>query len=119
METRFVRRGTVVTLAAVLGLLVAATGVLVVLYVLEQGDAGRVAGEVTRTERTIDDRRDRLGAIESTVDDLESERSRLTGENQRLRACADPAKDSIAAARAGDKAAFDKALDEVLRNCER
>jgi septal ring factor EnvC (AmiA/AmiB activator) len=119
METRFVGRGTVVTLALVVGLLVAATGVLVVLYVVKQGDTGRLAGEVARTERTIDTRQDRLASLESTVDELDDERSRLDGENRKLHACADPAKDSITAAKAGDRAALDKALDEVVQNCER
>jgi hypothetical protein len=108
-----------VTLAVVVGLLVAATGALVVLYVMKQGDAGRVAGEVARTERTVDTRQDRLASIESTVDDLDAERGRLDDENQKLHACADPAKDSIAAARARDRAALDAALDKVVQNCER
>lgn len=119
MPTRFVRRGPLVALAVVVGLLVAATGVLAVLYLVQHGESGRAAGEVARTERAVDDRQDRLASIESTVDDLDAKRSRLEGDNRKLRACADPARDIVLAAQAGDKAALAEAIDEVLRNCER
>lgn len=119
MGTRSVRSGTVVTLAIVLGLLVAATGVFVTLYTNKQGDAERAAGELARTERTIDSRQDRLDSIESTMDELDSDRTRLEGENGRLHACADPAKDMIDAARSGDEAGFNAASADAIQNCGR
>jgi hypothetical protein len=119
MQTRNVRSGTVVTLAVVVGLLVAATGVFVALYVMKRGDVERATGEIARTERTIDNRQERLGSIESTVDQLEAARTGLEDDNQRLHACADPARDMFAAAQAGDKAALDEAVDGVVRNCAR
>jgi hypothetical protein len=113
------RSGTVVTLAVVVGLLVAATGVFVALYVMKRGDVERATGEVTRTERAIDSRQARLDSIKSTVDDLKAERTRLEGDNTRLHACVDPTRAMFAAAQAGDKAALDAAIDDVVRNCGR
>jgi hypothetical protein len=118
MDKRYVRSGTVVTLAVVVGLLVAATGVFVALYVMKRGDVERATGEVTRTERAIDDRQVRLNGIESTVDDLEAERTRLEDDNERLHACADPTRAMFAAAQSGDRAALDAAIDDVVQNCE-
>jgi hypothetical protein len=53
------------------------------------------------------------------VDDLDAERSRLEGDNRKLRACADPARDTVLAAQAGDETALAEAIDAVLENCER
>jgi hypothetical protein len=119
MPTRFVRRGPLVGLAVVVGLLVAAAGVLAVLYLVQHGESGRAADEVARTERAVDERQGRLASVESTVDDLDAERSRLEGDNRKLRACADPARDIVVAAQNGDQDALAEAIDAVLRNCER
>jgi len=113
------RSGAVVALSVVVGLLVAVTGVFVVLYLTKHGDSVRAAGEVARTERAIDERQDRLAGIESTVEELDSEHGRLESDNRKLHACADPARDAVAAARAGDRAAIEAALDDIVQNCER
>jgi hypothetical protein len=68
-----------------------------------QGDAERVAGELARTERTVDDRTARLAAVKSTVDEVDGERCRPEGENRKLRACYDAATDSVDAAKARDE----------------
>jgi hypothetical protein len=117
MRTGFVRGGTVVTLAVVLGLLVAATGLFVVLYLNEKDGAVRASGDVARTESAIDGRGHRLASIKSAVDTLDAEKSRLDSDNRELHACADPSSDLVEAARARDEAGVKKASSEVLRNC--
>ncbi len=113
------RRATVVALAVVAGVLAAVTGLLAVLYTTQRADTGRVAEQVTAAERSRDIVESRLGSLRSTLDDLRTEQDALGRTTKTLHACADPARDSVAAARSGDEAALDAALDDVMANCGR
>lgn len=112
-------RKTTVTLAIVLGVLVAATGVFVTLFLLERAAAAEVGGQVTVRERELDGARDRLATVKSTVDDLADEELDLVDTGDALRACADPAKAALDAARADNKQALSDAVDEMLLHCGR
>lgn len=112
-------RRTTVMIAIVLGVLVAATGAFVTLFLLERSAAGEVGGQVTVTERELGDARDRLGTEKSTVDELADEEQTLTDANEALRACADPTKASIAAVKADNDQALSDAIDQMLLHCGR
>lgn len=119
MERRVARRGTVVSLAVTVGVSVAATAVFVVLYVMKQTDIGQAEAEIATTGTSLADENARLAAAKSTVDELGAEWSRLSTANAELRACADPARDSVRAAQRQDTAAFEVAMDKVFTNCRR
>jgi hypothetical protein len=119
MEQRTGRRGTVVTLAVAVGVLVAATALFVVLYVMEQTGIGRVEEQIGTAEGSIADGTERITIMKSTVDELDAERTRLATTNTDLHACADAAKDSVSAAQRADKPAFDAAMNKVFVHCRR
>ncbi|WP_084433434.1 hypothetical protein [Kibdelosporangium aridum] len=118
MEHQAGRRG-VVPLTVAVGILVAATALFAVLYVMKRSDIGRLAEQVGTTESSIADRTARVAAITSTVDDMKAEYSRLTTTNTELRACANAARDSIAAAQRSDRTGFDSAMAKAFINCRR
>lgn len=112
-------RRTTVMFAIVLGVLVAATGAFVTLFLAERSAADEVGGQVTVTERELGDAKDRLAADRSTVDELAEEERDLTDANDALHACADPTKASIDAVRAGNDQALSDAIDQMLLHCGR
>lgn len=112
-------RNTTVMLAIVVGVLVAATGVFVTLFLVERSAAGDVGVQVTVTEQELAGAQDRFADYQSTVDELADEERDLVGTNDALHACADPAKASIAAVRAGDDQALSDAIDQMLLHCGR
>ncbi|CAM4235038.1 hypothetical protein KIPE111705_45805 [Kibdelosporangium persicum] len=119
MEQRAGRRGTVVTLAVAAGVLVAATALFVVLYVREQTEISRVEERIATAEVSIAGGNERITVMKSTVDELDAERARLTTMNAELHACADAAKDSVAAARRANEAAFGAAMGKAFVHCRR
>jgi uncharacterized protein (DUF3084 family) len=112
-------RRTTVVVAIVLGVLVAATGAFVTLFLVERSAAEEIGGQIAVTERELSDARDRLGTSKSTVDELRDEEQVLTDDVDALRACADPTKASIDAVRAGDDQALSDAIDQMLLHCGR
>lgn len=112
-------RRTTVVFAVVLGVLVAAAGSFVALYLVERSAASEVGGQVTVTERELSGTRDRLGTAESTVDELRDGEQVLLDDIDTLRACADPTKASIDAVRAGNDQALSDAIDLMLLRCGR
>ena len=112
-------RKTTVMLAIVFGVLVAAAGAFVALFLVERSAAGDVNSQITVTERELDDARGRLADSRSTVDELDDRQQDLEDANDALRACADPTKASIEAVRAGDDAELDKQIDQMLLHCGR
>jgi len=114
-----VRRGTVTALAVVVGVLAAAAGLFVALYLMERGDSGRLSTDITGVERELADARDRLDSVQSSVDDLDAERTGLEDELAELRECANPSKDSVVAANTGDDPGLDAAIEKMLTNCGR
>jgi uncharacterized protein (DUF3084 family) len=112
-------RKTTVMLAIVLGVLVAATGVFVTLYFIERSATEDVGGQVAVTERELSGARDRLGTVQSTVDELADEERDLVDANDALRACADPTKAALRAVEEGDDPALSAAVDQMLLHCGR
>ena len=112
-------RKTTVMLAIVLGVLVAATGVFVTLYLVERSATADVGGQVAVTERELAGARDRLGTVQSSVDTLADEERDLVDAGDALRACADPTKAALHAVRAGDDPALSAAVDKMLLHCGR
>ncbi|MBP2330585.1 septal ring factor EnvC (AmiA/AmiB activator) [Kibdelosporangium banguiense] len=119
MEQRFARRATVISLAVAVGVLVAATALFIVLYAQKQDDIRQVEERIGTTGNSIAGENARLADIKSTIGRLDIERTRLSTVNTDLRACHDAARDSIAAARTADKAAFDAAINKVFSKCRR
>jgi hypothetical protein len=112
-------RRTTVVYAVVLGVLVAAAGAFVALFLVERSAASEVGGQVTVTERELSGARDRLGTAQSTVDELADGEQVLRDEVDALRACADPTKASIDAVRAGDDQALSDSIDQMILYCGR
>ena len=110
---------TTVMFAVVLGVLVIAAGAFVTLFLVERAAADEVGGQVTVTERELSGVQDRLGTLESTVDELRDEEQVLLDDIDALRACADPTKASIDAVRAGDDQGLSDAIDQMLLHCGR
>lgn len=109
-------RKTTVMLTIVLGVLVAATGVFVTLFMLERTATEDVRGQVTVTEQELAGARDRLGTVKSTVDELAAEEQDLTDANDALHACADPTRTALVTL---DEAAMEDAIDQMLLHCGR
>ena len=107
------------TIVVLIGVLVAATGLFVTLFLVERAAAGEVGAQVTVLEEETADARARLSDRRSTVDDLEEERQGLESANDALRACADPAKSSIEAAKTGTDAELSSAIEQMLLHCGR
>lgn len=116
MRTQRKNVAVYVTLAVVL---FAVTGLFVTLYVVARNGAGAAHDELTTVERELTETRAHVRDVRSTVDTLGDEREELQATNDTLRACAEPTKDGIAAAGAGDKDGLSAAIDEMLAKCVR
>ncbi|MFI7675869.1 hypothetical protein [Actinophytocola sp. NPDC049390] len=112
-------RKTTVVLAIVLGVLVAATGVFVTLYLIERSATAEVDGQVAVTERELAGARDRLSTVRSNMDKLADEERDLVDAGDALRACAEPTGDALRAGRTGDDPALAAAVDQMLLHCTR
>jgi hypothetical protein len=106
-------------LVVLVGVLVAATGLFVTLFVLERTAAGAAGERVAVAERELADARDRLAANRSTMDELAAERQGLESANDALRVCADPARSSIEAATTGTDEDLSSAIQRMLALCGR
>ena len=109
-------RKTTVLLAIVLGVLIAATGVFVTLFMLERSAAEDVRRQTAVTERELAGVRDRHGTVQSTLDELADEERDLADTNDALHACADPTRTAL---RTVDDAALEAAIDQMLLHCGR
>lgn len=105
--------------AVVLGVLVAAAGVFVTLFLLERSAAAEIGGEVTVTERELTDARERLANEKSTVDELADEEQDLVDAKEELAACADPTRKALQAAGSGTDQELSDALEQMLLHCGR
>ncbi len=113
------KRRTSIVFTVLIGVLVAATGVFVSLYLVERAEAKEVGEQSASVERQVSDARAEARDNRSAAAELVDARTDLQAENDTLRACADPTRDSIAAVRAGDDAALDVAIGQMLSNCGR
>jgi hypothetical protein len=112
-------RKTTVMLSVVLGVLLAATGVFVTLYLVERSATGDVGRQIAVTDKELAGARDRLDTVRSTVDKLADEERDLTDANDALHACADPTKAALQAVSNRDDAALNAAIDQMLLHCAR
>lgn len=112
------RRNTAV-FVVLIGVLVAATGLFVSLYLVERKGAAEVGEQAAAVEREVAASRDEARANRSTKDELVDQHSDLQAENDTLHACADPTKASIEAFLADDDAAFSTAIDQMYLYCGR
>jgi hypothetical protein len=93
--------------------------VFVSLYLVERAGVAEVGEQSASVERQVSDARAEVRDNRSATEELVGSRTDLQAENDRLHACADPTKDSIAALRADDDAALDAAIDLMFLHCGR
>jgi hypothetical protein len=118
MEPRY-RRVRVVLLAAAVGVLAVATGLFAALYEGEQGDVGRLKGQIAAADQSIAGTQEQSARVASSLAGLDAAWSRLEATNKQLHACADPAKDMVIAANDNDSAAGELAAHKVAAECGR
>jgi hypothetical protein len=104
---------------ALVGVLVAVTGLLGALFLVERHGAGQVGDQLTVTERELASARDRLATNRSTMDRMGDEEQRLAADQTALETCADPAKAAIEASGGDDDAALSTAVDQMVIHCGR
>jgi hypothetical protein len=112
---RGLRRATLV----LIGALVAVTGLLGALFLIERNGAGQVGEQLTVTEHELDAARDRLATNKSTMDQLGERARQLAADQDALKTCADPAKAAIEASGGDDGTALSTAIDTMLIHCGR
>lgn len=113
------QRRNVAVFATLAVILFAVAGLFVALYVVANNEAGDAHDELTTVERELADTRAKVRDIRSTVDEMGDEREKLQATNDTLKACAEPTKRGIAAAKVGDKNGLSAAIDEMLSKCVR
>jgi outer membrane murein-binding lipoprotein Lpp len=112
-------RGQRRTTFVLIGVLVAATGLLGALFLIERNGAGQVGNQLTVTEQELAAARDRLADNRSTMDELGDREQQLAADQDTLERCADPAKAAIEAAQSDDSAALSTAVDQMVIHCGR
>ncbi len=110
-------RAAVVLLSLLVVLLVGATAHAIVLFVGAREEHGLEVRRLDHASRSLTEAEGRLAETETTDDTVTGRISALEAENAELRKCADPARDTIIAARGDDDAALRSALDRATDNC--
>ncbi|MEU7527796.1 hypothetical protein AB0A74_18845 [Saccharothrix sp. NPDC042600] len=110
-------RPAVVVLALLVVLALGAAGAMAALWNDARQDRGTAAGELDAATRRVDDRRAELSDTRKSVQETTEKIKSLESANAELHKCADPAKDSIIAARDGDQPALAAAIDKVEVAC--
>ncbi|GAB2987593.1 hypothetical protein [Saccharothrix stipae] len=110
-------RGAVVLLSVLVVLLVGAAVSAIVLFMGAKDEHGLEVQRLDQASRSLTEAQDRLAATDTANDDVANQISRLETQNAELRKCAEPAKDSIIAARDGDDAALGPAVSRASDNC--
>lgn len=113
------RRGTVVALAAAVGISAAASGLFAAVYEARQGDIGRLRGQIAATERSIASTQQQNAQVASSLEGLNAQWSQLQATNKQLHKCADPAKDMVIAVHKNDDAAGTAAAEQLYTECGR
>lgn len=106
-------------LGVLVGVLVAAVGVFLTLFLLERGAISETQGQVTSTEQQIAGEKDKLADARSALDDAEQRGKDLQTTNDQMQGCADASKKTIQAASTGTDADLEAAIDEMLIACVR
>jgi ABC-type Na+ efflux pump permease subunit len=110
-------RAVVVVLGAVAVLLAGASVLAIVLFVGARDEHGLEVQRLDRTSRSLTEAEDRLAQTGSAADTVAGRIATLEAQNAELHKCADPAKDSIIAARDDDDAALGPAVGRASDNC--
>jgi hypothetical protein len=110
-------RAAVVLLGLLVVVLVGASVLTIVLFVGAKDEHGLEVQRLDQTSRSLTEAEARLEETESTNDTVTGRIATLEAQNAELHKCADPAKDSIIAARDDDDAALGPAVDRASDNC--
>ncbi|MER5265316.1 hypothetical protein ABTZ99_24880 [Actinosynnema sp. NPDC002837] len=110
-------RAAVVLLGLLTVVLVGASVLAIVLFVGAKEEHGLEVQRLDQTSRSLAEAEERLEETESANDTVIGRISTLEAQNAELHKCADPARDSIIAARDDDDAALGPAVDRASDNC--
>ncbi|MFJ6676265.1 hypothetical protein ACIQMJ_34635 [Actinosynnema sp. NPDC091369] len=110
-------RPAVVLLGLLVVVLAGASVLAIVLFVGAKDEHGLEVQRLDQASRLLTEAEGRLADTESTNDTVAGRISTLEAQNTELRKCADPARDSIIAARDDDDAALGPAVDRAADNC--
>ncbi|MCC8251084.1 hypothetical protein [Saccharothrix luteola] len=110
-------RAAVVLLGLLAVVLVGASVLAIVLYAGAKEEHGLEVQRLDQTSRSLAEAEERLEETESANDTVIGRISTLEAQNAELHKCADPARDSIIAARDDDDAALGPAVDRASDNC--
>ncbi|WP_367137172.1 hypothetical protein [Saccharothrix sp. HUAS TT1] len=103
--------------AALVVVLAAASAPLIALYAGARGEHVPEVQRLEQSSRSLTDAENRLAATDAQNDDVANRITGLEARNADLRRCAEPAKDTIIAARDGDDAALGPAIGRATANC--
>ncbi|XVS62819.1 hypothetical protein ACQPYE_31845 [Actinosynnema sp. CA-299493] len=110
-------RAAVVLLGLLVIVLVGASVLTIVLFVGAKDEHALEVQRLDQTSRSLTEAEGRLEETESANDTVIGRISTLEAQNAELHKCADPARDSIIAARDDDDAALGPAVDRASDNC--
>ncbi|ROP41130.1 hypothetical protein [Saccharothrix texasensis] len=110
-------RAAVVLLGLLVVVLVGASVLAIVLFVGAKDEHALEVQRLDQANRSLTEAEGRLADTESANDTLIGRISTLEAQNAELHKCADPAKDSIIAARDDDDAALGPAVGRASDNC--
>ncbi|PSL45271.1 hypothetical protein B0I31_12748 [Saccharothrix carnea] len=110
-------RVAVVLLSLLVVLLLGASVLTIVLFVGAKEEHGLEVQRLDRTSRSLTDAEGRLAETEQTNDTVTDRIATLEAANAELHKCADPAKESIIAARSDDEEALRPAVRRAAENC--
>ncbi|MGM1063594.1 hypothetical protein [Saccharothrix sp. Mg75] len=110
-------RRVVVALGALVVLLIGASVLAITLFAGARDDRDLESQRLDQLSATRSEAEGRLADTTASIDELGDGIARLQAENAELHKCADPAKDSIIAARDDDDAALGPAVDRASDNC--
>ncbi|MFD1147386.1 hypothetical protein [Saccharothrix hoggarensis] len=110
-------RAAVVVLSALAVLLAGASVLAIVLFLGAREDLGLEVRRLDETSRSLTGAQDRLEETRTSTEAVAGRISTLEAENAELRECAEPAKDSIIAARDDDDAALGPAVARATEHC--
>lgn len=111
------RSRTAVLLGLLVVLLVGASVLAIVLFVSARDERNAEFQRLDQTSRSLTEAEGRLAETESANDTVTDRIATLEAQNAELHKCADPARDSIIAARDDDDAALGPAVDRASDNC--
>ncbi|WP_158852034.1 hypothetical protein [Saccharothrix deserti] len=110
-------RAAVVVLGALVLVLVGASALAIVLFVGARDEHGLEVQRLDQTNRSLTEAEGRLEETETSIDTVAGRISTLEAQNAELHKCADPAKESINAAKGDDDAVLRSAVGRASDNC--